>query len=612
MKKMKRILAVLVALCMMVGMVNLSTLVDAAASTAAGTYVDPHVVTVGGESTTFNLLDYSQDNGYAAYVVPSTADLTDEASTLPNDFTSVTVRVESTGTNWFVQYGRSSVYPTGGVAEFTMEAQNYEFFSVTNNDSENSIAVTVTMTAVAGGGSTEPTGTYEDPIAVELQDRGWAVMGSAEAELTAGSNGVYFKLVAPADGVFDIGPGASNYEFMYSVENKTQGKYGDYHWSNESATDDEARGCYSYVSQGDEVLVWVNSYNPEDEWNAPADTVYLYAYFYPMGSAYCPMAPENGEYSIVFEAGDEAYYFEYVATETGTFTVEMLSENWGYFAEISFADTTKEQVYGEYYYSNATTPVTSKSFEMVAGDKVLVFVMSFDPTNPYAYSLPAGTVKVGFNFISEATKAIVEEIKAEEEGGAYEIEVTEDNTVVAAEIIEAAKENGVDLEIVAVGYKWDIKAEDIGNDVAAIDFEVAFHEYSIVPIALVDALEKEEYGTFSLMHEGEFGLKATLTLLVDEEFAGKLATLYYYDEANNRLVEEGTCDVAVDGTVQFVFEHASDYVLTVKEKPAPAPAPTPTPTPTPAPDLGEYNMLVMYGMFILAGAGLFVLRKKVR
>lgn len=611
MKKMKRIFAVLVAFCLTLGMMNLSAFVNAAASTAAGTYGDPHVVNVGGDSLSFNLLDYSQDTGYEAYVVPSTADLTDEESTLPSNFATVNVKVVSEGTDWFVQYGRFPVYPVNGVAEFTMEANAFEFFTVVNNDATKAIAVSVTMTQGEGGGSTEPTGTMDNPIILDMSN-GFA-QGSKDVEYK--SSGVFFKIVALEDGVLDIGPGVMNGHHVYAITNLTKGIYGDYHYSSNYANDEDAWGCYYNVSKGDEILVWVNSYNPNDEFNAPADTVYINVGFEPVGSYGCPCPVENGEYTIEFVADAPAYYLIYNAVEAGTLTIEMLSDNWMYM-------TVYEKVganyptYGEYYYSNDSTPVPTQTFEMVAGESVTLMIMPFDPANPY--SSPAGTVKVGFNFVSKVTKEMVEDIEDVKEGGTYEIEITEENTVVSVEVLEAAKENGVNLEIVADGYKWVINASDIGNDLVAIDFEVVFHDFSIVPIPLIDALNVEDYGTFSIAHDGEFGLDATLVFVVDTELAGKEAKLYYYDALNDKLVEAGVCTVTEAGTIEFEFEHASDYVVTFatktssEQEPTPTPNPNPTPDPSPAPDTGDVNVLVLSGLFTVALAGLFVFGKKSR
>ena len=69
-----------------------------------------------------------------------------------------------------------------------------------------------------------------------------------------------------------------------------------------------------------------------------------------------------------------------------------------------------------------------------------------------------------------------------------------------------------------------------------------------------------------LAHDSAFGMAAQLTINVGASNAGKLTTLFYYNEPEHRLEYMGQTTADANGNVAFAFEHASDYVIVVDQR----------------------------------------------
>ena len=69
----------------------------------------------------------------------------------------------------------------------------------------------------------------------------------------------------------------------------------------------------------------------------------------------------------------------------------------------------------------------------------------------------------------------------------------------------------------------------------------------------------------SLVHEGDFGFKASLTVKMGEEYAGKYGNLFYHDSTGKMtFIDAGT--IRPDGMVTLGFSHASDYVVVMSNE----------------------------------------------
>ena len=197
-------------------------------------------------------------------------------------------------------------------------------------------------------------------------------------------------------------------------------------------------------------------------------------------------------------------------------------------------------------------------------------------------------------------------------GDALEILREEDKTLVIVFKDEDGKEE----------YTWTIKGSDVEDgNVKALDMTIELFakdaaDKPAIPEILVKEVtaEAKDHKFLSLAHDGVFGFKATLTINVGTANAGKLATLYYFNEISGELeeTENVKLEVTTDGSIVLTFEHASDYVLVMSDKPTESGNGGVTPAPGPATGDGVFGNIYFYIALLLAGglAGYVGVRKK--
>lgn len=56
-----------------------------------------------------------------------------------------------------------------------------------------------------------------------------------------------------------------------------------------------------------------------------------------------------------------------------------------------------------------------------------------------------------------------------------------------------------------------------------------------------------------------------MRLSVGKDYSGKIANLYYYNETTGKFEYYQAVQVKEDGTVDFKFSHASDYVIVLND-----------------------------------------------
>lgn len=181
--------------------------------------------------------------------------------------------------------------------------------------------------------------------------------------------------------------------------------------------------------------------------------------------------------------------------------------------------------------------------------------------------------------VEEKFETILEAIKEVEIGQKVTIQVKnsdEDNVEVSVEVfteLEKNKEKDLDLVIkLSNGLSWTINSNDIDpekwtDDMKAINFFAEMVE-NVVPDEVISSVVDNNQESFelSLMHKGEFGFTAALDIPVGEQYAGKEITLYYFNPATCALEKQDTEKVNEQGTIRFLFTHASDYVLVVESE----------------------------------------------
>jgi len=139
-------------------------------------------------------------------------------------------------------------------------------------------------------------------------------------------------------------------------------------------------------------------------------------------------------------------------------------------------------------------------------------------------------------------------------------------TTVAQEIFEAVKGKDIDLTFdLGNGIKWMINGTDIPENTEAsllhgIDLNLSMNTDNI-PAELLSALGDMEKVQISLKYDGSFGFTATLRLPMEKKYSGKFANLFYYNPVTNQLELQAIGVVDENGTVEFPFTHASEYLI---------------------------------------------------
>lgn len=142
----------------------------------------------------------------------------------------------------------------------------------------------------------------------------------------------------------------------------------------------------------------------------------------------------------------------------------------------------------------------------------------------------------------------------------------EDVSILTDEMLQMAKDQNVDL-ILKMNNKamWHVNADTVKGSFSDIDMNVLF-EHGVVPQDLLEQFgEENEYQEFTLAHDGPFGFGAALEVLLNPEYCGRYANLFYYDEEAGTL--EFICADIIDenGYARFFMEHASSYVIIISD-----------------------------------------------
>lgn len=140
-------------------------------------------------------------------------------------------------------------------------------------------------------------------------------------------------------------------------------------------------------------------------------------------------------------------------------------------------------------------------------------------------------------------------------------------TKIPANVFESIK--GKDMNVtfkVSDQTSWIINGKDItGNVTAPIDLGLVVGT-SDIPKQKVTALaDGNETIQLSLNYDGVFGFEGILRLSVGTDHSGKIANLYYYNETTGKFEYYQAVQVKEDGTVDFKFSHASDYVIVLND-----------------------------------------------
>lgn len=146
------------------------------------------------------------------------------------------------------------------------------------------------------------------------------------------------------------------------------------------------------------------------------------------------------------------------------------------------------------------------------------------------------------------------------------IEVDMNNvTKVPSTIFKDIEGKDVDLVFnMGRGIKWTVNGLSVTSH-KNVDFDVTKNTRHI-PSETVDKAEGSYKKQISLDHRGSFGCAATLTYDIGAKYNGLYANIFYYNPKTEEL-ELVDCSLISGGKANFMFTHASDYLITVTDEP---------------------------------------------
>ncbi|MBD5146797.1 MAG: hypothetical protein HDT21_12950 [Ruminococcus sp.] len=161
-------------------------------------------------------------------------------------------------------------------------------------------------------------------------------------------------------------------------------------------------------------------------------------------------------------------------------------------------------------------------------------------------------------------EAVVTEITAASDGDKLIVDMNS-ATKVPSTVFKAIKGKDVDIVLnMSNGIKWTINGLSV-TSTKAIDFDVTKNTKHI-PNEVVDKAEGSHKRQISLDHNGSFGCNAVMTYEVGTQYNGLYANLFYYNRKAKEL-ELIDCSPISGGKANFLFTHASDYLITISDEP---------------------------------------------
>ena len=168
----------------------------------------------------------------------------------------------------------------------------------------------------------------------------------------------------------------------------------------------------------------------------------------------------------------------------------------------------------------------------------------------------------GGQLTEEEIDKIIEDIEQSGSGETLHVDMKK-ATVVPKEVLEAIKGKEVNVVLDMGVYSWTIGGNEVvASDLKDIDLEVIVDTDGIPP-SIVDGLAEGKPATqITLVHDGEFGFRADLTVNLGRENSGCKGNLYYYDSAG-KLIFMDAGEIREDGNISLSFSHASEYVVVI-------------------------------------------------
>lgn len=116
------------------------------------------------------------------------------------------------------------------------------------------------------------------------------------------------------------------------------------------------------------------------------------------------------------------------------------------------------------------------------------------------------------------------------------------------------------------GIIWKVNGREVVTDRARdMDFFVETGGSRIPADRVRQTAGEQDSVQLHLAHSGELGFTAVLCLNVGREYAGRSASLYYYQEDKGELAFMCMGEIDGEGIAELVFTHASDYLVVIGE-----------------------------------------------
>lgn len=173
--------------------------------------------------------------------------------------------------------------------------------------------------------------------------------------------------------------------------------------------------------------------------------------------------------------------------------------------------------------------------------------------------------------VSATVDNVAEKVESIAEKGTLNVEVGAGQaSAIASDVFAKAGAKNATVVISGPGYTWtfsDISADtNIGMQSANVDINA---DVKAVNDTLKSAqVDTAKTITVSFTHSGNLPGRAKVQLDVGAAFESGKTVYYYYYNSETKLFEFCSTAKVVDGKVEVVMEHCSDYILTGEELPS--------------------------------------------
>jgi hypothetical protein len=179
------------------------------------------------------------------------------------------------------------------------------------------------------------------------------------------------------------------------------------------------------------------------------------------------------------------------------------------------------------------------------------------------------------------------------EGSTVTVDMSSTKTI-SKDVLEAAKDEKVEIVLDMGTYKWSIDASSISSELHDVNMNVSFGATTEIPQDEIASVAGDDsYQTISLDYDGAFGFTASLGFNVGSDNAGKYVNLYYFNK-NNELEYQNSGIVDEKGNTSVVFSHASEYLAIISDS-----VPAATDTSVKSPVTADLASTVPYAVLML-------------